>query len=84
MDLSAQRNFGLTAHLEDFHPELGSQLIAVKIRRKKADYLIAVKWKKDFLDNEIVDQFPFATTQQWKKKAVHKMFTSVSRKLTDG
>ncbi len=48
---------------------MGTQTaIAMKIREKKADYLMAVKQNQGSLHDEIVDQFHFATTQSVKEK----------------
>jgi len=50
---------------------MGTQTaIAVKIREKEADYLMAVKRNQGTLHDEIVDQFHFATTQSVKKQGL--------------
>lgn len=50
---------------------MGTQTaVAAKIRDKKADYLLAVKGNQSSLQNEIVDQFHFATTQSVKQKGL--------------
>lgn len=50
---------------------MGTQTaIAQAIRKKKADYLMAVKRNQGSLHHEIVDQFHFATTQSVKEKGL--------------